>query len=85
MEGQTGKIYGRDCIAIWKLYDYHQLWLETEYIQENVEEKIKPIYIYSHSIYILAIAWAVEQQTPDKPERGDGLTCFCEQAMQIWF
>ena len=27
MEGQTGKIYGRDCIAIWKLYNYHQLWL----------------------------------------------------------
>ena len=31
MEGQTGKIYGRDCIAIWKLYNYHQSWLETEY------------------------------------------------------
>ena len=41
------------------------------------------IYISSHSIYILAVAWAVEQQTPDKPERGDGQTCFCDQAMQI--
>ena len=43
----------------------------------------KPIYISSHSIYILSVAWAVEQQTPDKPERGDGQTCFCDQAMQI--
>ena len=52
-------------------------------IQENVERKKLLIYIYSHSTYILAVAWAVEQQTPDKPERGDGLTCFCDQAMQI--
>ena len=52
-------------------------------ISRKMLKKKLLIYISSHSIYILAVAWAVEQQTPDKPERGDGQTCFCDQAMQI--